>query len=76
MKSVLSAAVRRDLIKVNPMDRLEWKATKRSEEIDVSVLPSLVDVDQVVRRVSGLTTPGARYGAFFRHDGCGRVAAV
>ena len=65
VKSVLTAAVRRDLIKVNPMDRLEWKAPKRSEEIDVSVLPSLVDVDQVVRHVSSLTTPGARYGAFF-----------
>lgn len=65
VSSVFKAAVRRELIDRNPMDRMEWKAPMRSVEMDVSVLPSLSDVDEIVRQIWELTSPGARYAVFF-----------
>lgn len=65
VKSVLATAVRRGLILSNPMDRLEWRAPSRSVEVDISVLPSVVDVDAIVAHIAGLSSGGARFAAFF-----------
>lgn len=65
VKSVLATAVRRGLILSNPMDRLEWRAPSRSVEVDISVLPSVVDVDAIVAQIAGLASGGARFAAFF-----------
>lgn len=65
VKSVLTAAVRRGLINTNPMDRLEWRAPRRSVEVDISVLPSVVDIDRIVEHIANLPSAGARFAAFF-----------
>lgn len=65
LKTVLTAAVRRGLIVSNPMDRMEWEMPKHSLEVDVSTVPSIADIDEIVEVVSELSTGGARYAAFF-----------
>ena len=65
VSSVFKAAVRRELIEVNPMDRMELRLPKRSMEVDVAVLPTVADVDEIVRHILALRSPGARFGVFF-----------
>ena len=65
VKSILKVAVRRGLLEANPMDHVEWTAPQRSVEVDISLLPSLADVDEITSRIVALRSPGARFGAFF-----------
>lgn len=65
VNAAMKAAVRRRLIDFNPMERIEWQVPRRTAEVDISILPSLADVDALVAHVSELRTPGARFAAFF-----------
>ncbi len=65
INAALKAAVRRRVLQSNPMDRIEWTVPRQSSRVDVTVLPTMADVDELVAAVAGLTTPGARYAAFF-----------
>lgn len=65
IKSVFTAAVRRELIPKNPMDRIEWRPPLRTSEVDISVLPSVADVDRLVAEVASIRTGTNRYAAFF-----------
>ena len=65
VNAVLRAAVRRQLLDSNPMDRVEWSAPRQSSQVDVSVLPTMADVDHLVAAVASLRSDGARYAAFF-----------
>lgn len=63
--AVLRAAVRRELLASNPMDRVEWRAPKPNLTIDVSTVPSPDDVEAIVDLVEGMTIGAARYSALF-----------
>ncbi len=63
--AVLRAAVRRDLLDRNPLDRVEWRTPSRDLTIDVTTVPSMADVIALVDHVTALDSPGARYGALF-----------
>lgn len=63
--AVLRAAVRRDLLDRNPMDRVEWRTPTRDLTIDVATVPSMVDVLALVDHVADLDSAAARYGALF-----------
>jgi integrase len=65
VNAVLRAAVRRDLLEQNPMDRIEWKPPSRSIAVDVSTLPSYGDVLDIVDYAASLRSGGARYAALF-----------
>lgn len=65
VNAVLRAAVRRQLLDSNPMDRVEWSAPRTSSQVDVSVLPTMADVDDLVAVIASLRSDGARYAAFF-----------
>lgn len=64
--AVLRAAVRRDLLDRNPMDRVEWRTPTRDMTIDVATVPSMSDVLTLVDHVTALeSAAAARYGALF-----------
>lgn len=63
--SVLRSAVRHGLIDRNPMDRVEWRSPERDTTLDVSTVPSFVEVCRAVDLVARLESGGARYGALF-----------
>ncbi len=63
--AVFNAAVRRRLIDSNPMDRIEWTAPRQSTQVDVTVLPTMANVDDLIAHVASLRTSGARYAGFF-----------
>ncbi len=65
VKSVFKVAIRRGLLDANPMDRIEWTAPRRSVEVDISLLPSLADVDEITSQIGALRSPGARFATFF-----------
>jgi integrase len=65
LNAVLKAAVRRDLLPANPMDKVEWKLPKRSVVVDVAVLPSFADIVAIVDWTVALPTAAGRYGALF-----------
>jgi integrase len=65
LNAVLRAAVRRELLDHNPLDKIEWKAPSRNIAVDVSTLPSYDDVVEIVDLVASLATDGARYAALF-----------
>ncbi len=65
VKSIFKVAVRRGLLEANPIDRIEWTAPRRSVEVDISLLPSLADVDQLATQIDALRTPGARFATLF-----------
>lgn len=72
ISSVFKSAVRREVIDRNPVDRVEWKSPKQSSEVDVSVLPSLADVDEIVRQIWEIPSAGSRFAVFFAAMGfCG-----
>ncbi|MDE0805288.1 MAG: hypothetical protein OSA99_18455, partial [Acidimicrobiales bacterium] len=64
--AVLRAAVRRDLLDRNPMDRVEWRTPTRDMTIDVATVPSMPDVLALGDHVTALeSAAAARYGALF-----------
>jgi integrase len=63
--AVLRAAVRRELLATNPMDRVEWRAPIGSMAIDVATVPAPVDIRAIVDHVAALRSAGARYAALF-----------
>jgi integrase len=63
--AVLRAAVRRDLIDRNPMDRVEWRTPSRDMTLDVATVASVADVIAVVDHVAELDSAAARYAALF-----------
>ena len=65
INAVFKAAVRRRLLDSNPMDRIEWTAPRRSTQVDVTVLPTMHDIDDLLSHVAALPTSGARYAGFF-----------
>ena len=65
IKAAFSAAVRRQVLNSNPFDRVELKRPQRRQEVDVSTVPSIADLNELVARVSALERGGARYAAFF-----------
>lgn len=69
LNAVLSAAVRRELIDHNPLDKAEWKLPTRNIAVDTSTVPSYGDVIEIVDYVAGLRTDGARYAALFASVG-------
>ena len=71
--AVLRGAVRRDLLDRNPLDRVEWRTPRRDLTIDVSTVPSMADVLDIVDHVTDLDSPAARYGALF---GCVGLAGL
>ena len=50
-----------------PTPWIGWRGTcpSTSLEVDVSTVPSVSDIDQVVESIAALRTDGARYAAFF-----------
>jgi hypothetical protein len=48
LKAALGAAVRRDLLSVNPVDRAEWRLPRKTMEVDVSVVPSMTEAVELV----------------------------
>ena len=69
--AVLRAAVRRELLNANPLERVEWRAPARTLAVDVSTVPSPDDVRAAVDHVAALSTEGARYAALFAAVGIG-----
>lgn len=65
LNAALKSAIRRDLLATNPMDRVEWVVPKQSSQVDISVLPSMADIDLLIDHIAALRTGGARYAAFF-----------
>lgn len=63
--AVLRAAVRRQLLTTNPMDRVEWRAPVGAVVIDVATVPAPSDILAIVDHVAGLPSAGARYAALF-----------
>ena len=63
--AVLRAAVRRELLATNPMDRIEWRAPIGAQAIDVATVPAPGDVLAIVDHVAALPSSGARYAALF-----------
>jgi integrase len=63
--AVLLAAVRRELLARNPMERVEWRAPTTTMAIDVSTVPAPSDVEAIVEHIAALSTSGARYAALF-----------
>ncbi len=63
--AVLRAAVKRDLLVSNPLDKAEWRTPERDMTIDVATVPSIADVLTIVDHVAALDTEAARYSALF-----------
>ena len=63
--AVLRAAVRRELLARNPMERVEWRAPMTTMAIDVSTVPAPSEVEAIVDQVAALPSSGARYAALF-----------
>jgi integrase len=63
--AVLRAAVRRDFIERNPIDRVEWRTPARDMTVDVATVPSTADVLRLVDHVASLRPDTARYAALF-----------
>ncbi len=65
LNAALKAAVRRELVPSNPMDRVEWKPPRIGSTVDVTTLPTTADVAKVIEHVGSLRSQGARYAAFY-----------
>ena len=63
--AVMRAAVRRELLTTNPMDRVEWRAPASTMAIDVATVPAPSDVQAIVESVGSLRDEAARYAALF-----------
>lgn len=63
--AVLRAAVRRELIDRNPMDRIEWRTPTRDLTVDVATVPSLDDVLDLLDHLSQQEGRARRFAALF-----------
>lgn len=63
--AVLRAAVRRQLLTTNPMDRVEWRAPASTMAIDVATVPAPAAVEAIVDHVALLRDEAARYSVLF-----------
>ncbi len=63
--AVLRAAVRRDLLDRNPMDRIEWRTPTRDLTVDVATVPSITDVLRLVDHVGDQGRRAQYYAALF-----------
>ena len=63
--AVLRSAVRRGVLDINPMDRIEWRTPARSMAVDVATVPSPAEIAAVVEVVASSSSNGARYAALF-----------
>jgi integrase len=64
VKSALRAAVTRELIDANPLDKVVWKRPRNSAAINVATLPSVRDMASLVEELSRNRAYG-HYAAFF-----------
>lgn len=67
--AVLRAAVRRDLLDRNPMDRIEWRTPTRDLTVDVATVPSITDVLRLVDHVGDQGRRAQYYSALFAFVG-------
>lgn len=65
LNAALKSAVRRDLLVSNPMNRVEWTVQRTTAAVDITTLPTIADVENLVLAVADLQSQGARYAAFF-----------
>lgn len=65
LMTILRSALRRGLIRTNPMETVEWRTPKANLTIDVSTVPSPADVSAVIDHVTALPSQGRRYAALF-----------
>ncbi|MCP4960331.1 MAG: tyrosine-type recombinase/integrase [Actinomycetia bacterium] len=64
VKSVLRAAVGRELIDANPIDKVVWSAPRKSSAVNIATLPSVADVVEIVEEMAADESYG-HYAAFF-----------
>jgi hypothetical protein len=69
--SILRSAVRRGILDADPMVRIEWRAPSASIAVDVALVPSPDDVEDIVDCVAELPFGSARYAALFAAIGMG-----
>ena len=63
--SILRSAVRRGILDADPMVRFEWRVPSASIAVDVALVPSPDDVEDIVDCVAELPFGSARYAALF-----------
>jgi integrase len=63
--TLLRSAVRRGLLDVDPLARIEWRTPAASIAVNVATVPSPHDVEDIVELVASLRSGGARYAALF-----------
>lgn len=68
VKGLLRAAVNRELIDTNPVNRMAWSAPRDSVVVNVATLPSVSDVLEIVEELSK-DEAYAHYAAFFASIG-------
>jgi len=64
VRSVLRAAVNRDLIESNPIDKVVWTSPRKSSAVNIVTLPSVADVADIVTEMAA-DKAYAHYAAFF-----------
>ena len=64
VRSVLRAAVNRDLIESNPIDKVVWTSPRKSSAVNIVTLPSVADVATIVTDMA-TDEAYAHYAAFF-----------
>lgn len=65
VKSVLVAAVHRELLDTNPVEKMVWTLPTDSDVVDIAVLPSVADVVDLVESLANSKPSTAQYAAFF-----------
>lgn len=65
LSSLFKAAVRRELMASNPVERIEWRNPMLSKRLDVATVPSVDDVRDLANLVWSLPRDGSRYAAVF-----------
>lgn len=65
LSSLFKAAVRRELMASNPVERIEWRNPMLSKRLDIATVPSVDDVRDLVDLVWSLPRDGSRYAAVF-----------
>jgi len=63
LNAVLKMAVKRGHLESNPMDQVEWKVPNRTIAVDVTTVPSFLDIKQVADFTMTTSTASALYGA-------------
>jgi len=65
LNAVLKMAVKRGHLESNPMDQVEWKVPNRTIAVDITTVPSFLDIKQIADFTMATSTASARYGALF-----------